>query len=124
MSGYLGQSGHAYSELVSYARPFDSSSVMSIDSLRTETVRDGIPTDKVIIAYQAIDRQCGSCHQGSHSTNTKALTIFNLADECWYCKLTKEHAAGVMRRTQGAVFSNDEKKAIKLLMEELTENNR
>ena len=72
-------------------------------------------------AFQAIDRQCGSCHHGNRSTNTGALAIFNLQDACWYCKLSPEQAESLTGRVSGSSFSEEERNAIVALLDELRE---
>ena len=74
---------------------------------------------KESIALMAMDRQCGNCHQESRSENKAALTIFNLADSCWYCKLTPSRAKSLVGRIQSKTFSNEEREAITALMEKL-----
>jgi hypothetical protein len=78
--------------------------------------------DDAAIAFATIDRQCGAGHHGDRSTNLRALAIFNLADVCWYCKLTPEHCKGIRGRISGASFSDEERAAIVALIAHLSDN--
>lgn len=82
-----------------------------------------VDTAQANIALIAMDRQCGSCHQGSHSTNQAALAIFNLANECWYCTLRPEHMEGLSNRIKGSKFTAEEQAAITSLVGQLSEKN-
>ena len=68
----------------------------------------------VEISRAGLDRNCGSCHHSNRSTNQVALAIFDLATDCWYCTVSKDHAHGLENRTQGSdVFTEEEKAAIR-----------
>lgn len=99
---------------------------MEIDAKASQS---GIPmtgadSAHAIIAFQAIDRQCGSCHHGDRSTNMGALAIFNLQEACWYCPLTQEQAESLTGRVSGSSFSEEERTAIGNLLEELKDDDR
>ncbi len=72
------------------------------------------------LSRAAIDRQCGKCHHSNRSTNEVALSIFNLANECWYCTLSEEQIPGLQSRTMDKDdFSKEEKEALRRVIEEV-----
>lgn len=83
--------------------------VINADSSVTEI--DAQPIGFVEISRMAADRECGTCHHSNRSTNTKALAVYDLADRCWYCRMSEEQIDGLERRTQNSEDFTEAEKA-------------
>ena len=101
------------------AVPLASNSV--VESGKTSI--DTLTLSRNQLAWQAVDRQCGSCHHGDRTDNTEALAVYNLVDSCWYCKLDEKQIKSFEGRISGSKFSEEERSAITGLFDEIPGSN-